>query len=882
MSELASVYLRLIRGMVLLVVIQISLSGIAIAKQALVTHIIITDTPLAVQFSITGKAPVKVIRIGKNEVLVALKNAALAKGYQIQGKDNPAIQSVNIELLEGNVLAVMVTSKKPYGKIDSAFNKANTRLIVALEKTTSAGEKASVPEPAASQATMDKKATAIPQEEAGPQITTKTVADPVVPDPAAKDPAAEKPAVKETVVKEPVIKESVVNKKPPKVQLKTEKTVKLATPPPYEPPKRKKTEFRGDISDLYRGFDPMACEAKSVENAILLIKKELYSEAFEILDQYLVQENFSCLEQVYFLRAFVYYKSIEGIDYARLIKAERMFQDALVSYPKSVYVPHAYSAIGMIQVAMKNMAVAEGYFNIVHQGYPEYSGMPEVQFHLAQIYDDKGYTDKALRLYKMVFESPIENSYIPDAGVGYGKALFQKRQYFDALTLFNYVVKTDVKKVYESPELLMYTANASYELGLSKSAREHYMRVLNLFPDIPDRDMVLSKVGDAYGMEGNTKKAVQIYELVREKFPDTQGFINASIGIARYLETDPEKIEIYKMIKTRFPENTYSRIAMMRLAEIYQKNGEYNKCIQEIEDLLSTHPRGLRYEAVQLMQQAYEALFKKQLKADEFTSVLNRYELEHVKLDKMSSRTISFYVGTAYLEAKLYEESFNHLITAFKKYKRSERSAQLLFGLGRAMDESGRKNDALKLYAAFFKRFPKDGNRVAALLHMGQIYLEKKQFKKAGDRFTKAYALSENAREKGEILISHSHVYEKKGDLKTASRLRENAVKEFASAQGKNYGVLADSYKLLGNTYLNLKSYVQAADAFSKALSFSEGDRAKANIGFLLGDAYQKGNILDKAKSAFEQVATSYDSVWARLAQQRLSTMDLAGKMINS
>ncbi|MDQ1270754.1 MAG: hypothetical protein QG618_2066, partial [Thermodesulfobacteriota bacterium] len=56
----------------------------------------------------------------------------------------------------------------------------------------------------------------------------------------------------------------------------------------------------------------------------------------------------------------------------------------------------------------------------------------------------------------------------------------------------------------------------------------------------------------------------------------------------------------------------------------------------------------------------------------------------------------------------------------------------------------------------------------------------------------------------------------------------------------------------------------------------------KANIGFLLGDAYQKGNALDKAKKTFEQVAQSYDSVWARLARQRLSTMGLVEKMINS
>jgi len=175
------------------------------------------------------------------------------------------------------------------------------------------------------------------------------------------------------------------------------------------------------------------------------------------------------------------------------------------------------------------------------------------------------------------------------------------------------------------------------------------------------------------------------------------------------------------MIKARFPDNTYARIAMMRLAEIYQKNKEYDKCIKEIEDLLSTHPRGLRYEAVKLMQRAYEALFKQQLKADEYTSILNRYELENTKIDKMGSREISFHVGVAYLRANLYEQAFNHLINAYKQYTRSSRSPELLFGLGLAMDESGRDEDALKLFTAFSSRFPEDKHRVEALTRMGEI-----------------------------------------------------------------------------------------------------------------------------------------------------------------
>jgi len=595
------------------------------------------------------------------------------------------------------------------------------------------------------------------------------------------------------------------------------------------------------------------------------------------LDKYVAKSNFTCLEQAFFLRAYAYYKSVAKTDSARLMKAGQLFQDALVFNPGSPLVPFAYAAMGMIQEDLNNGAAAEGYFNIIKQGYPEYRGMPEIIYHLARLYEQQGHFDKAMRYYKRVFEDETQNKYIADAGIGYGKALFRKMQYFNSLAVLNYVVKSSPRKVYSSPELLLAIGNANFEVGLAKESRKALTRVLNLFSDIKNPDVILSRIADTYGMENNRTRAVKLYELVRTKFPDSEGFIASSIGIARYMKDNKEKIKIYEMIKRKFPDNKYARIAMMRLAEIYQADGKYNECIKEIEDLLSTHPRGLRYEAVKLMQKAYEALFKKQLQNNEFTKVLNRYESEHTRIDRMGSRKIELLVGLSYLQAKLYEQAFNHLITAYKGYKRSKRSARLLLGLGIAMDESGRDDDALRLFNVFARRVKSSINmRVEALSRAGRIYLEKHKFAKASARLKLAYDIAKTHLEKGRLLILRADVYEGKKDIKTASVLMERAVRQIAMASGKNYDILSDAYEKLGRSYALLRQYIKAADAFSKALNFAGSEQKKANLGFLLGDAYQKGNIIMEAKKAFRQVAESYDSIWARLAQQRLNTLDLA------
>lgn len=860
-----------------------------LAEKASLETISVVHDPLSVQFYLSRKVPVKVVKVEKNELLIALKDVERAKNFEIRGREKSAIKSIGMETLQGGVVAVVLTGHKAYNYLTYSFNNAGSVFTVDLEK------RLDKPKP-------ELRSESQPSPEKKPEPDKKTEMEPTVQPPAeniqeppektvkvSENPAAEKLEQKEPEPEVQPVKKEEMQASPEeagpaeiKTTIPTQKESKIPTPAEYTPPERQRGKFHGDIGDLVTQVDEKSCSSQEINDAGMLIDKKKYGEAFDILDQYAAGGDISCLEEAVFLRAYAFHRFTDTEESPDFLRAGQMYQEALVSYPGSSYTPYAYAGLGIIQKKMKNPAAALGYFNIVQNGYMDYTGMPEILFHSADIYFEQGYLDKASKYYRQVFEDPLENSYIAEAGIGYGKSLFQQRRYLEALMILNYVVSSTPRKIYDSYELLKHIGDANFEVGQSRLARENLTRTLNLFPDIQDPDIVLSRIGDTYGMENNSEKAVKIYTLVREKYPDSQGYVASSIGIARYLKDEKEKIEIYEMIKNRFPENSFARIAMMRLAEIYQSQGEYNKCIKEIEDLLSTHPRGLRYEAVKLMQKAYEALFKEQLKTDEFTKILNRYELEHERIDRMGSRDIEMSVGLAYLEAKLYEESFNHLLISYKQYKRALRPKELLFGLGAAMDESGRDEDALKLFNSFSKRFPKDRMQVQVLTRTGNIYLEKNRYKLADSKFKQAYQAAGTHLEKGDVLLLHSNVSEKKKDMETAAGLREKAVTEISLAAGENYGVLARAHKQLGKAYMDLRKYVKAADSFSKALKLSKDEDQRANLGFLVGDSYQKGNILAEAKKAFEQVTQSSDSIWARMAQQRLNILELSADVQNS
>ncbi len=815
--------------------------GICGAGAATLKAVTIGDDPGTVTISLSEKVPFKVIRVDDREVLIALKNIDRARMVSKKGKPGSVIKDVAVEELSGGVIALVVTGSRRFDSVGSAWDKTGSNLVVQLKEK---GKPKKIPTPGKKQPQRAKKA--------------------AVSKPSQKP--SQKPAKVASVVKQAPAGAKV--KKPGKLD--------------YVPVKRAASIFQGDINDILIEAEVPGCGSKEMEKAVNFLKQESWEEGGDLLNTIIGQGSASCLEPAYYLRAYAGLMAAGVDDYQKNLTAIRLFQDALVAYPDSDLLPFALAGLGILQTRLKNPAAAEGFFAIIRDHHRDYPGLAQVLYNLGLIYEEKGYNEQALAYYKEVFEKLPENAYVVDAGLGVGKMLFKKRFYIDSLNTLSHLLKSNPEKTYDSPELLRSIGDANFELGRTAPARENLTRVMNLFPDIPGKDMIMARIAETYAIEKNDKRAESIYRLVIDTYPGGEGFLNSSMGLAILLTDLEEKKAIYSMVKEDFSEHKLASVAMIRLAEIYAQEGEYAKCIEEIETLLATHPQGLRYEAVKLMQRAYEALFDKQLGEGRYPDVLERFEKKHVILDRMESRSVYLTVGLAYLEARLYEQAFNQLIKAYKLFKRDSRSDSLLFGLGVAMDETDRKDDALRILTGFVKRYPKSANLSEASVRMGNILTGKKKFARAAESFDRAYGATSDRIQKGEILAWKSEVYKAQDDWPQASTLLTRAANEFAMAPGDNSDLLSSTYTRLGESFLEQKLYVKAADAFVLALKFGGGGEARADIGFMLGDAYQKANVLEKARKAFEKIAALDDSIWSRLAKERLATLDLAEKVKNS
>ncbi len=816
---------------------------------------------------LTGKRPSKVIKISNNEILIALKNVVVGKNFRLWTRKGTIIKDITIEHLSGQVLALIVDCSRLSGHINSYWHKSAPVFIVYLGKKD----------------TIIRK-----------PITRKAS--------LAKTVKYKGRSKKQTHVDRNKIygktgnslKASVVNKEAEESKndalpisseaLPVEKNVLSvsAIGNIYIPHNRKKTIFAGDVSDILIKADISKCSSNVLNKSVKLLRSKLYKKGFDLLDNYIKTINGPCEEQAYFLRAYAYMKSVGNTANMRLIKATRFFQEALVKFPDSKLKPFAFASLGLIHWILGNTAIAEGFFNLVAETYGNYPGMPEVIYFLGKIYGDQGYDEKALVYFKRVFEDMPENSYVIDAGIGVGKELFKEKQYINSLRILSYIVKENPERIYKSAELLLVMGNGNFELGRGKDARQSLSMALNFFPDIPSKDMIMTRIGETYAMDKNFDRAKRIFKFVMKEFPGGEGYVKSAMDLAKYLKDRAEKEKIYNMIKKDFSDNPMAGIAMMRLAELYNHYGEYSKCIEEIENFLATHPRHLRYDAVKLMQKAYESLFNKQLKSGDYPKILKRYESKQAFIDRLDSKKIALLVGLAYEKAHLNEQAFNQLIKAYKLYPRMSRPPELLFDLGVVMDDSGRKDDALKVLKGFVKRFPKNVNAAEAWLRIGNILLSQNKPYKALDSFSMAYKSSGDHIQKGKILEREAEAYKLLKNWQKVVFMFKKALNDFSLAQGKNYQLISSAYRSLGDAYMKQKEFVNAGDAFSMALKFSGKNSDRADLGFMMGDAYEKANIIKKAKQAFEDVASGDDSIWARLAKDRLSTLKLAKLAKNS
>ncbi len=867
----------------LCLVLSLMVAQHADSQSLAVVHQVLTKSEeggSSIIIKLSGNPACKVIGIGKTEILIALKDTELSKGlYNKKITGDELIQRVEINKRPNNVSCLLVKLRKPYIEIDHQIEASKGRLHVQITSTTTSPKKTLKPSKIpARQSPSPRPASRGSAEVDGLQATCPPVASAPGDLPAIATHAGNQAARCARRRQAGGRRGRVAGGQNPK----------LSRPVGIDRllnPDSRDTTPDTDLFLEAAGHFQMG----RWEDAIRIFR--------EIIKTHPSSPH---LERAYFLLAKSYDHMFKNNISEHFVEVNRYYQDAISKFPNSVFVPDAMVSIGNCYFKVKNYYEALAYYSLVCENFKAYAAAPEAMFKRGEILVITKKPQEAVKSFQQVERLYPEAPFAGRAKIQRAKALFEMNNFKRSLRVLDEIITADPNKVYENPDVLLYSGYDYYELGRLEEARDALCKVLNCYPDIESNHLVLARIADTYREQGTETKASKLYNMVLRRYPDGEGSL---ISMLR-LSTDIQKVEskrllfimpieeiapytrpaqeTYKEIMKVHGDNPLSHLAGLRLAHQQQKDKDYEGSVNILRDILAKYPdTTLKEQIKSALRAPVEAIFEREQQAGNYGKIVGYYEEMKADLGDEDMPNLLLILGDAYRRLHLYNVAISAFEKAKKSYTDQGQPATLLFGLGESFYKAQRLEEAQRALEAFIERYHEDKRAYQAYFLIGNIMLRQKKCEKAIAAFNLAMQKDPDELYKIDILLAMGEASNCRRDYNRASRLLNRAIALMNQNKTDPAAGTYEAYQDLGETYLKLGDNEQAVSAFENALKVSPKSLDDYRLQFRLAECYQRLRERDKTEGILNQIIASGDPFWTRMAEAKINEIEIDMRLEN-
>ena len=600
------------------------------------------------------------------------------------------------------------------------------------------------------------------------------------------------------------------------------------------------------------------------------------------------------LERAYFLLAKSYDHMFKRNISEHFLEVNRHYQDAISRFPNSVFVPDAMVSIGNCYFKVKNYYEALAYYSLVYKNYKAYAAAPEALFEQGRVLALTKKPQEAIRSFQQVERLYPETPFASPAKIERAKALFDMNSFKRSLRVLDEIMTTEPNKIYEDPDILLYSGYNYYELGRLGKARDLLCKVLNYFPDIESNHLILTRIADTYREQGMESKALELYNMVIRRHPDSEGGLISMLRLA----ADIEKVELemlvspgvieeiapynrpacetYKEIVKTHGDNPLSQLAGLRLALQREKDKDYEGSINILRGILAKYPdTPLKEQVKSALGAPVEAIFEREQQGENYAKIVGYYEEIKYDLVVEDMPKVLLILGDAYRRLHLYDRAISALEKAKKSYSDQGQPATLLLGLGESFYKVQRLEEAQRSLEVFVDRYPEDKRAYQAYFLIGDIMLRQKEYEQAIAVFDLAMQKNPDGLYKLDILLAMAEASNCHRDYDSASKLLNRAIALMNQNKADSATGTYEAYQELGKTYLKLGKNKQAVSAFENALKVSPKGRDDHSLQFRLAECYQRLEERDKTEGILNQIIASGDTFWSRMAEAKINEMHI-------
>jgi len=372
-------------------------------------------------------------------------------------------------------------------------------------------------------------------------------------------------------------------------------------------------------------------------------------------------------------------------------------------------------------------------------------------------------------------------------------------------------------------------------------------------------------------------------------------------------------LEYYKRIPLEEIELEFQKRIHRKIASVYERKGEYDKALDEInKGILEQHGKSI--ETARLLgKKGLIEMRKGEYDLAEYDFLESLKISENYGYDKETA-DVYYGLGTVYTRKGKYDEALNHLKKSLRMREEIEDligTASSLSGIGNIYSKRGELDRALGLYNDSLEIWEKIGDKgsiAKTLNNIGTMYSKKGQLEKGIKYYQRSYEICKKIGDKRAIAISLLNVginelkmgelnealqnqkiaqkisedidfkigsiaclnnigtiYLQKDDLCRAKKSYEKSIK--LCQKIGNQSLIVDPLSGLADSYIKENEIEKALEIGGEVLAISNeiGAKEKKGVGHsIIGKALMKKEELCKAIKEFEKGKKTFNEVGAK------------------
>lgn len=571
---------------------------------------------------------------------------------------------------------------------------------------------------------------------------------------------------------------------------------------------------------------------------------------------------------------------------AGYVEAGELFGSIVDDMPESPYASDAAIAAGRAFYRAKEFEPASKWFDRIRQS--DSSHAPEAAHWLARIYLDAEKSDEASEVVAAVLDSAANHPFYVSLKLDAADARYQQEATQKESVALYYKIFQDHADHRLAPKALYNAAYGAMEVGDFKTGLDYADQFNTKFAEHTLASEVQKVLAECKLQLGQHDDAAKVYKELASRGDNDGNRFELRRGLSLFLkknydEAIPVLSKVYdaaadpdqkaeaaywlgrsfagkKQIKDAIKAFTNSRTAsseweqadevLLNLARAQRSDGQTDKAIATIEELLSTYPESdikdqtyYRWGEFAYAKNDYAAAI------DNYTTVINDYP---------DSRLIPYSLygrGWSRLrsgDAKGAIADFDQLQS---NYENHELSGQTIYARGMALHQNGDHGASLEAVAAYLEKSPKGSGLSDALYLQGLSRIGLKQYAESIESFERLLAGDDDYASVDKVLYELAWAYRN-------TNARDKSLQTFTKLiqTSPDSPLAAEAHYHLGENYYAKGDYAKASQEYEAAQTATAADDLRAKSAYKLGWAsYQSGKLPDALKAFDQQLEINAD-----------------------